>query len=118
MALSYYEENDLPIVKQFNKYAEENNIDIRIKIDIYSPTNSSLYVNDFGSEIEYLVRRKSKKYDIFFYDTMYSPRYAPYFLDLSKYLPENHIAMYSSTIANQTCTYKGKWVGLVCLKEL
>ncbi|ORY37872.1 hypothetical protein LY90DRAFT_52773 [Neocallimastix californiae] len=43
---------------------------------------------------------------------MYSPRYSSYFIDLMDWLPEDHMAMYSSGIASQSCTYKGKWVGL------
>jgi len=118
IALSYYEAEEFSIVKQFNNFAKENGIDIRVKVDICSQTNSSLFVDDYGSEIEFLMKRKSNKYDIIFYDVMYSPRYAPYFLDLSQYLPKDHMALYSSTVANQTCTYEGKWVGLVSLKSL
>ncbi|ORX60797.1 periplasmic binding protein-like II [Piromyces finnis] len=114
IALTYSEKekNFLPITNQFNEYAKENNIDIRIDVQLYSPTNSSLNVNDYGTEIEVLMKKKSEKYDLIFYDTMYSPRYAPYFLDLSKHMPKEHIDMYKNTIANKTCTYQGKWVGL------
>eukprot|EP00833_Pecoramyces_ruminatium_P007420 jgi/Orpsp1_1/1181452/evm.model.c7180000077258.1 len=43
---------------------------------------------------------------------MYSRRYSPYSIDLSKYLSEDHMNMYSSGIAPDLCTYNGKWVGL------
>jgi len=44
---------------------------------------------------------------------MYSTRYSPYFVDLRKWLPQNHIDLYSSGLASQTCKYNDKWVGLV-----
>jgi len=103
------------MIKNFNDYAKNNNIDITINIEIYSPSNSTVNADSFGSEIEYILKKKKNKYDIILYDIMYSPRYAPYFVDLSDYIPKEHIDLYSSTVANQTCTYKGKWVGLVSL---
>lgn len=43
---------------------------------------------------------------------MYSPRYAPYFIDLGDWLPAEHMSHFSSGIATQSCKYKDKWVGL------
>jgi len=113
VALSYLSDKNFPVINIFNDYAKEHNIDISIKIDIYTPLNSTTNTEDFGSEIEYLLKKKKNKYDIILYDTIYSPRYAPYFIDLKDYIPKEHIDLYSSTFANQTCTYQGKWFGLV-----
>eukprot|EP00833_Pecoramyces_ruminatium_P005518 jgi/Orpsp1_1/1179550/evm.model.c7180000069828.1 len=43
---------------------------------------------------------------------MYSPRYSYYLINLKDWLPKEHLELYSSGIASQTCVYKNKWVGL------
>jgi len=45
---------------------------------------------------------------------MYSQRYSQYLINLEDYLSKDHIALYSSGIASETCRYNKKWVGLVC----
>ncbi|ORX64397.1 periplasmic binding protein-like II [Anaeromyces robustus] len=85
----------------FNKYSEENNLE-----------NSTLFASDYSGTIQYLLNKKSTKYDVIFYDVMYSPRFASYFIDLKDYLPKDHIDIYSKGIAPNICTYNGKWVGL------
>jgi len=109
-----YEDNEsyTPMAKIWNDYAKENGIDIELLVTTYSVANSSLNVDNFGMSMEYLLKKETKKYDIFFYDTMYSRRYSPYFLDLKEYLPKEHMKLYSNGIAPQICTYDGKWVGL------
>ena len=101
---------------KFNEYTRNNNIDINLHIELYTPNNSTSYASDYGSTLEALLNKGSTKYDLIFYDTMYSPRYSNLLEDLRYWLPEEHISMYSSGIASQSCTYKGKWVGLVKLK--
>ncbi|ORX80266.1 hypothetical protein BCR32DRAFT_268953 [Anaeromyces robustus] len=101
-----------PLIKKFNEYAKENSIDTEIDIELHSPSNSSLYVDDYGSFIEHLLKKKSTKYDIIFYDVIYTPRYSSYFIDLKDYLPKEHIDNYASGIAYDTCVHNGKWVGL------
>ena len=101
------------MAKKWNDYAKNNGIDIELEYTFYTLSNSSLLVGDFGTSLEYLLKKESKKYDIFFYDTMYSRRYYPYFIDLKDYLPEEHMALYNTEVPTQICTYNGKWVGLV-----
>ena len=119
-AVAFSFQNSVPyftiVINKFNEYTKQNNIDIHVTLNLYSTDNSTKYVNDYGSTIEFILSRGSTKYDIIFYDNMYSPRYSSYFIDLMDWLPEDHMAMYSSGIASQSCTYKGKWVGLVCNK--
>jgi len=43
---------------------------------------------------------------------MYSQRYSQYLINLEDYLSKDHIALYSSGIASETCRYNKKWVGL------
>ena len=102
-----------PLTEQFNAYAKKINLDIHLNINLQSPSNSVINVDNYASLIEQLEVKQSPKYDLIFYDTMYSRKFSPYFIDLKKYLPEQHLNLYASGIANQTCIYNGKWVGLV-----
>jgi len=119
VAFSYTESTQVftVVVNKFNEYARKNNIDINLKIELYTENNSTSVVDDFGSTIELLLKKNKNKYDLYFYDNMYSPRYSSYLVDLRDWLPEEHIAMYSSGIASESCTYKGKWVGLPLTTE-
>jgi len=115
VAFAYSEDGQLytPIAERFNEYAKKKNIDIHLNVNLFTPVNTSIVdVDNFASLIEQNERRKSGKYDIIFYDTMYSRRFSPYFIDLKKYLPEEHLKPYYSGVANQTCIYEGKWVGI------
>eukprot|EP00833_Pecoramyces_ruminatium_P014807 jgi/Orpsp1_1/1188839/evm.model.d7180000067636.1 len=113
VALTYGGDSQYPlVVKEFNDYAKRNSLDIELKIIIYTPENSSIFVNDFGTTIEFLLTKKPGKYDIFFYDNMYSPRYSSHFVDLKDLLPEEHFDLYSTSWVSEVCKYKDKWVGL------
>ncbi|ORX82997.1 periplasmic binding protein-like II [Anaeromyces robustus] len=113
--VAFYYEGDLEIFElmknDFNKYSEENNLDIEVSYVYYSSENCTIYTADYGSTIEHILKKKSEKYDIYYYDVMYSPRYSQYFIDIKDYIPE-HIKLYSPGIASDICTYNGKWVGL------
>jgi len=109
---SYGENLQNYITQKFNQYAKEHNLDLELSLNLYTSENSTRFVDDFGSTIESLLKKGSTKYDIFFYDIMYSPRYSPYFLDLRDWLPKEHLAMYSSGVAAESCTDGEKWVGL------
>ncbi|OUM58195.1 hypothetical protein PIROE2DRAFT_16604, partial [Piromyces sp. E2] len=100
------------LIKKFNKYSKENNLDIEIELNLYTEVNSTKLVTDYGSTIEYLLKQGSTKYDIFFHDVMYNRRYSSYFIDLSKYLSKEHIEMYAEGITEKACTYENRWVGL------
>eukprot|EP00833_Pecoramyces_ruminatium_P008684 jgi/Orpsp1_1/1182716/evm.model.c7180000082382.1 len=101
-----------PIVAEFNNFSKENNLDIEFSVEVFTTDNTTLAALGYESTIDYLLEKHSKKYDIIYYDVMYSPKYSPYFIDLSQYLSEDHIKMYSSGVAPDLCVYNGKWVGL------
>ena len=119
-AVAFSYKNNVPyftiVIDKFNEYTKQNNTDIHVTLNLYSVNNSTKYGKDYGSTIEFMLNRGSTKYNIIFYDNMYSPRFSSYFIDLMDWLPEDHMAMYTSGVASQSCTYKGKWVGLVCNK--
>ncbi|ORX80267.1 periplasmic binding protein-like II [Anaeromyces robustus] len=112
LVYSNYDSTYTPMAKRFNEYAKEHNMDIEVEVELFLRSNSSLFVDDYGSQIEHLLKKRSTKYDLFFYDVIYTPRYSPYFVDLRDYLPEEHIANYSLGISSESCTHNGKWVGL------
>ncbi|OUM64345.1 hypothetical protein PIROE2DRAFT_8898 [Piromyces sp. E2] len=114
VALTYTEEYQVysNIVKEFNKYAKRKNIDVELDINLYTTSNSSFSTNDYGSTIEYLLSKGSTKYDIFFYDSINTPTLSKYFVDLKKWLGEDHINLYSSELISKLCSYDNKLVGL------
>eukprot|EP00833_Pecoramyces_ruminatium_P000409 jgi/Orpsp1_1/1174441/evm.model.c7180000050111.1 len=67
---------------------------------------------DYGSMVESLLKRKSKKYDLFFYDNTYTPKFGPYLLNLNEWVSESHIKMFDQSIISQTCMHNDNLVGL------
>ena len=102
------------MIKDFNKYSLENNINIEIKLNLVSSDNSTSIVTDYGSMIESVIKKsKNNKYHIYFYDNVYTYLYGPHLLDLYNYISKDHIDLYESKIIDYTCKYKEKLVGLV-----
>ncbi|KAG4085088.1 periplasmic binding protein-like II [Neocallimastix lanati (nom. inval.)] len=114
LALSLDGNNDLftNFIKDFNSFSSENNLNINVKLNLFSNLNSTINYNDYASMIEVLLKRNSRKYDIYLYDNIYTENYGKYLIDLKKYLPEDHIKMYDSNVLSQTCSYNNKLVGL------
>jgi len=73
--------------------------------------NYSIFVN-------YFLKRKSTKYDIFFFYSSFTDIHGPYLLNLNRWLPKEHIEMFDSGIISNSCTYKDKLVGLVNISLL
>ncbi|ORX79009.1 periplasmic binding protein-like II [Anaeromyces robustus] len=100
------------IIDEFNKYAEENNIDIKVELNLLTNSNSTFSTVDFGSLIESLLKKNNSKYDIFFYDNLYLSRFGPHLLDLNIHLSKEHLDLYNPNVLKQSCEYKNKIVGL------
>jgi len=105
-------------VESFNEYSKENNLNITLKINFISSINSTLSFNNMGLMVENLLRKKTTKYDILFYDNSLTSIYGPYLLNLSKWLPKEHIDMYNKDILSLLAYYNGNLVGLVILNFL
>jgi len=90
------------MVDDFNRYSKNNNLDITLNLNLLSFSNATSTVTDYESELKDLFQRKSKKYDIIFYDNIYSQRFGSYLVDLKNILPKNHIDMYMNEITSQT----------------
>jgi len=119
IAFTYYEQSQIftPIINDFNRYSSENHLNITINLNLFTPANSTIDINDYGTMIDTLLKKRPPKYDLYFYDNAYSQKYGLYLLNLEKKLPEEHIKMYNASYVNQTCSYIGeneyKIVGLV-----
>eukprot|EP00833_Pecoramyces_ruminatium_P001998 jgi/Orpsp1_1/1176030/evm.model.c7180000056135.1 len=99
-------------INDFNKYSKKNNLNIYINLNLVSSTNFTRHVVDYEELLDGIFKKKTKKYDIIFYDNIYKTRFSSNLLDLKKLLPKEHIDMYMEGIANQTCTFKDKIIGL------
>lgn len=98
---------------EFNKYAKENKLDIELNMHLYTFSNSSNLGSDYYYSLDYLLNKGSTKYDIYFYDIIYSTKYKSYFMTLNDVLSEEHKSLYSSGIASKVCIFDGKWISLV-----
>jgi len=103
-------------IDSFNEYSKKNNLNIKVKLNLLSNSNTTFFMNNLGYMVESLLKKKKSKYDIFFYDNTFTSSYGPYLLDMSKYLEKDHIDMYNKQILSQIGYYKDKLVGLVRLK--
>ncbi|ORX79447.1 periplasmic binding protein-like II [Anaeromyces robustus] len=100
------------IESEFNKYSSNNNLDITLKITILSNANSTFSIKSFGTTIDSFLKKKSIKFEIYFYDSLYISDYEPYLLDLNKYIPKENIEKFDKNIFDQICTYNNRLVGI------
>jgi len=105
-----------PMINDFNKYAKDNDLDITLHLNLFSELNSTSLVTDYESMLDALFNKKSDKYDLVFFDNVYSVRFGPHLLDLYKIMPKDYIDMYMEGVASKTCLYKDKLIGFVILK--
>ncbi|OUM68823.1 hypothetical protein PIROE2DRAFT_3341 [Piromyces sp. E2] len=117
VALSLNENNHIysSLISEFNKYSDINNLGVKVKLNVFTLRNSTSIADNFETMIETLLIRKSTKYDLYFYDQIYSNKLGQFFIDLNKYLDVNHIKMFDQNIIEQTCYYKDRLVGIVII---
>jgi len=104
---NYTVEND------FEEYAKINNLNITLNIENMVFENPTDSYENFKSLVETSLKKSndnisknSNKYDLYTYNNQYTNIYAPYLLDLKKYLPNEYLEMYNSKVIKETCTYK------------
>ena len=102
-------------MRKFNEYSKKNNLNIKLNLNLITAANSTVLINDYGSTIESILSRKLDKYDVYFYDNIYTKRFGKHFIDLKKKLPKEHMDEYASGIGSKICISDGKWVSLVCI---
>jgi len=102
------------VVNDFNnKYAKEHNLDIKLKLHMFTEQNTTFGEDFYSSTIDSILNRKSHKYDVFIYDPLFTRRYSPYFIDLQDYLPKELMSLYTSNAdAAKTGYYNGQWIGV------
>jgi len=113
MVFSFTEEETFynTLFNAFNVYSRENNLNIDLNINILTPDNSTSAINSYGSTVDSLLKRKSTKYDLYFYYASYTNKYGKHLLDLNEYLPQEYINLFGEEIL--TCsTHDNKLVGL------
>ena len=73
----------------FNKYAEENNLDIAINMKTFTSYSNFTDQKSFAIAVEQLLKKKNNKYDLYYFDNAYTPKYGKYLLNLKDYLQED-----------------------------
>eukprot|EP00833_Pecoramyces_ruminatium_P004711 jgi/Orpsp1_1/1178743/evm.model.c7180000066564.2 len=99
-------------INDFNTYSKENNLNINLNLNFVSNVNLVNGDVEYESFLDTLFMKKSKKYDIIFFDNIYRAKFGSYMLDLKNLLPKEHIDMYMEGIANQTCIFNNRIIGL------
>jgi len=90
-------------------------MNITVNLTLLTRMNTTYSIESFGSLIESLLIKKSKKYDIFFYDNAYTYKFGTYLVDLKPYFSMDFFDSFNTQILQQTCSYKNKLVGLVII---
>ncbi|OUM63392.1 hypothetical protein PIROE2DRAFT_10116 [Piromyces sp. E2] len=92
--------------------AVENNFDIKVKLNLFSELNATTEVKDYEEMLDALFSKKMEKYDIMFYDNIFSTRFGRHLLNLNGTISDELINLYKPGIASKTCLYEDKLVGL------
>ncbi|ORX42463.1 periplasmic binding protein-like II [Piromyces finnis] len=106
--------DNLSILKEkFNKYSQENKLNINLNTYFYTHKNSTSEISNVSYILKDLVSEKEKsKNDLFIIDTIYSGEYSDHFEDLYNLLPPSTINLYKNGIATATSVCNGKLVSL------
>ena len=102
-----------PLVDEFNAYAKVMGIDINVKLELIIKNKTAAVTDEFVSIMDTILNKKSTKYDIFFYDNIYTIRYSQDLIDLKNYLEKEHIDMYPNALKSEAFSYNNKLIGLV-----
>ncbi|ORX75706.1 hypothetical protein BCR32DRAFT_249347 [Anaeromyces robustus] len=116
-AIGYEYNEDLHIyqslIDDFNQFSKETNLNITIYLNLFTRHNATLEnKSGFLYTQETYLKKKSNLYDIYFYDSVYTPQLGSYFIDLSQYLSKEHINIYNEKIIFEVCYLNNKLVGL------
>jgi len=102
------------ITNAFNEYALANNLDIYVDLNAITPQTSTTIIENYGTTIEAVLKRKQKKYDVLYYYSAYSQKYGEHLLNLREYLPEETIKGFDEGLLKGICSSSDdKLVGIV-----
>ena len=104
------------LVNAYNRYSEEKNLDIKLEVELFTSSNSTVYT-DFGAFLDSIFKNKSTrtKYDMFFYFDTYTERFGSHFINVEKYISSEHIDLFERSIIDTSCLWKKTVVGLVII---
>ena len=102
------------ITDDFNKYAKENGIDIKVNLLLFSLQNITGFLDDYDSTVESFLQKGSKKYDIYLFDPVNTARYHNHFEDLSGLYPKEFFDKFNEN-ADKITIYKNKRVAVVSI---
>ncbi|KAG4085296.1 periplasmic binding protein-like II [Neocallimastix lanati (nom. inval.)] len=100
------------ITHYFNEYSKENNLNIKLESSIFSDKIITQEKVSYDNALEYLLYRKSQKYDIYAFDPVYMKQYSKHLEDLKYYIPQEHLDMYSEPTMKEISVFQDKWLGL------
>ncbi|KAG4102030.1 periplasmic binding protein-like II [Neocallimastix lanati (nom. inval.)] len=100
------------IVNDFNEYSKINNLNVTLDLTLILPSNSTSNTDDYCSVIDVFLEKKSDKYDIIFYNNVYTSRFEPLFLDLNEWLPKDFINMFENIERSESYSYNNKLIGI------
>jgi len=119
MLHSFFSNDDIfySIEKGFNDYSRKQNLNITLKINLFSNKNSTQQSDNTLSSTEQLLNRKSQKYDLYAFNSVYLSDLSKHFMDLKELLPSELIDSFSKNNIYDICVYNDKWIGLVHTKS-
>jgi len=101
------------LLREFNRYSKEQELNIDINLITLSDSNSSVSLVDSIALIGQLYAKKQIKYDIVFYYNLDLQNFDKYFVDLSRWIDPDILQMYDPNIVSDICKKNNKLVGLV-----
>ena len=81
---------------------------------VLNPKTATADLESYGTTIDSLLLKKKQKYDVYFFFSTYTKKYASSLLNLEDYLPEESINAFDETVLKEGCSSNdGKLVALV-----
>ncbi|ORX51096.1 hypothetical protein BCR36DRAFT_397296 [Piromyces finnis] len=106
------------ITNDFNDYSKKNGLDIHLNRILLSPRNISVYVNDYDSTVESILKKKNKSYDLFMISAVYTNFFDPYVENLRYYVSEETLESYLHGISSSLGIINDKIIGLPLYLEV
>eukprot|EP00833_Pecoramyces_ruminatium_P012208 jgi/Orpsp1_1/1186240/evm.model.d7180000049123.1 len=100
------------LTNDFNQYSKNNKLDIELEMTLFSDKNSTSGTDTYSSTVDAYLRKKSKVYDMYVYDPIFTRVYSSHFIDLKEWLNKDILKLFMDGDASKISTYKGKWVSL------
>ncbi|ORX87619.1 hypothetical protein BCR32DRAFT_147409 [Anaeromyces robustus] len=76
-----------------------------------SNVNSSYSLINYGTTTDSILKKKTHKYDMVFYDNLYISEYEPYLIDLAEYFDNDDIDKFDQDILNRMGRHNNRLVG-------